>query len=91
MASGTISKIKGVDESSNIASGDLNDVTDSGFYFCSGSMNQISNMPTNYPLLIVLNAGIRVQICFTKTLCYWRAFSGSPASWGSWNQVQVVS
>jgi len=65
-----------------------NGITTTGIYLVGGTV------PANYPSgltwspLIVLNiSGIIVQIAIGASSIYIRRYSGSPASWSSWNTI----
>lgn len=75
-----------------ISSGqDLNDYkgTDkAGVFYVNGTTSTIANTPANYCALYVMSSGTPTfQFAFTKSEFYFRAHTGSPASWGEWRRV----
>ena len=76
-------------EVKTITSGDLDDITETGYYFINAASGVVANSPAGYSNLIVLcrNGAGCGQICFTKTEMYHRAYSGSPAAWGAWTKI----
>lgn len=76
------------------ANEDLNNyagVDKAGVYYVNGTTVTISNAPTNYCALYVMSSGSPTfQFAFNKNAFYFRAYTGSPATWGEWHSVSFT-
>lgn len=95
MANSKIPFIKGVNTvprllGSNYDLDDLYNLSDSGFYYISTG---VTNSPAEYAGLIVIayGTGFSAQLVIQFNRMYYRTRMGTPAAWGSWKQVSVVS
>ena len=91
MASGTITKTKGVNELPTLSSSDdlnnLVNINDTGFYY-------ITSKPTNSPVswCILQNfalggANIVSQTIYSETAIYIRRRSGTTPTWSNWHII----
>ena len=58
-----------------------------GFYYCQAG---VANAPTDWSWLLVINGSGTIQVCFTQSRIFIRAYTGNPLAWTNWASIVLT-
>lgn len=68
----------------------MNDYHMTGFYIINTAASNVAHCPAGYSALIVVGmsaTGLSQQICFNNSGLFYRAYTGNPQAWTTWNRL----